>query len=223
MNLLIIIKISGVIFLIIFLIFLVYLFLPKEKIYNTLLKWGWIIEERGPFWTSREHMEKLGIENIKLSPEEEKTLHSIIEKAIKAGFRYYDTGEDKDIEPIKNIFLPEEYEIVKEDIKRTRVNREVWEDENCKILIEIPETKFSQPRKYRDLENMIGIISDTDGPLPEFLGGGCGGSLYFIFVFKQVNGNWKIVKMWPVSIRLEWSEEVVIEKILREIKEGSKK
>lgn len=79
-----------------------------EMTYNGAVKLG-LIEEQGPFYTSPEHMERLGIEIIELPIEEEQELHSMIEKVIKAGFLYYKTKDEKEFEKVKNLFLIEEY------------------------------------------------------------------------------------------------------------------
>ncbi|NAS88307.1 hypothetical protein C4E24_00975 [ANME-1 cluster archaeon AG-394-G21] len=173
-------------------------------------------EEPDPFWTSIEHRKRLGIEIVKLSSSEEQELHSMIEEVIKEGFSYYDTGKEKEFEVVRDLFLPEEYERVKLEIDRTREKREMWEGEDCKVPIEISEKKFSQPRKYKELNNRIGIIIIIPFISPDFLGSGCIAKPKYIFIFKKMNNEWKIEKMWSVSIRLEWSEENIIQILFQE-------
>jgi hypothetical protein len=79
--------------------------------------------------------------------------------------------------------------------------------------LKILKIEFSQPRKYRDLVDRIGIItyvSLTDPP--NFLGG----YPRDIFIVKKVNGKWEIEKRREVMIRLDIDEEALIQSYFTE-------
>ncbi len=167
------------------------------------------------FYTSPEHKEMLSIETAAITIQEEQKLHSMINETIEACFRYYETSEEKEIEKVKDLFAPAEYRKIKDDIDTTREKSKVWEN-YCKIPAKTPEIKFSEPRRYRNLENRIGIIISIPFAHPNFLGGGCVGEGFphYIFIFDKINNNWKIEKMSSISIRIEWTEEGIVKKLL---------
>ena len=183
------------------------------------------IEKFDPFYTSKEHRQNLGIEIIEIPFEKEQKLYSMIEQTIMAGFQYYDTGNEKEFEKVKDLFLQGEYERIKKSIKDVRKDKKMWE-EYCKIPVEISEVKFSGPKRYKNLENRIGIITLLPFTVPDFIGGGCVGNPLYIFIFKKIDSEQKIEKMgnigigWPVA---EATERNAINKLLEEIKEDSKK
>ena len=178
-----------------------------EMTYKGIVKLG-LIEERGHFYTSPEHREKLGIEIIELPVEEEKELHSMIEQTIRAGFLYYETKDEKEFKKVKNLFVPEEYERLIENIRGIHIQEE--NEPNpfpCKTIPNFVEKKFSQPRKYKSgySENRIGIISlfgyapvPANQPVPRvadfFQNGGCRANQFHIFIFKrtQEDKKWRI-------------------------------
>lgn len=74
--------------------------------------------------------------------------------------------------------------------------------------VKVLKIEFSQPRRYRDLKDRIGIItyiSLTDPP--NFLGG----YPRYIFIFKRVNGRWEIEKKWEIMLRLDVDEAALIQ------------
>ena len=184
------IKIVGIAFCFIlicyvFMRFILFPFFPYEvkRIIN---------KREDPFWTSQEHLKKWGIEIVKLPLEEEQTIHSIIKD-------YYETKFISDLEEQLRKMLTTENDPIIKEYYETRLS--------LLPKLKILKIEFSQPRKYRDLVNRIGIItyvSLTDPP--NFLGG----YPRDIFVLKKVNGRWEIEKRWEVLLRLDIDEEALI-------------
>lgn len=169
-----------------------------EKITNRL---G--LSQIDPFQTSQEYRERLGIDLIKLSSEDEKKLHSMIEEVIKTSFYSYNTKKEDGLEAVKNLFLPEEYERLKKGMEQAieyqpELKKECDTFKNCNIyndIANLPEIKFSQPRKYRDLKDRVGIMSLMDIVSPNLFGQGSVASQYYIFIFRQVDSGWEIEKI----------------------------
>ncbi len=177
-----------------------------------------------PFRTSNEHRQEFGIETARLSFKEKRELHSMIEQTIMAGFQYYDTGDEKEFKKIKDLFLIEEYERIKNSIKKMRDEHKKRLDAGpypCKIPSHIPNGKFSKPREYKDLENRIGIMVLHKMSAPDILGGGCESDPLKIYIFKRIDNIWKIEKIngarigWPIA---ETTENYVIKKLIEENK-----
>ncbi len=168
----------------------------KENVFNYFTE-----EKRGPFWTSKEYKKELEIEIIDMSSEENQIFHSMIEKIIDAEFRYYNTGDEKEFEKVKNLFLPEEYERSKRKINSVKTSDDKEFENYYTIPDKITEIKFSEPRTYKDLEGRIGIISSIFKKNPENTNDKYySGKPYHIFIFKQVNNKWKIEKIKDFTI-----------------------
>jgi hypothetical protein len=122
------------------------------------------------------HKEKLGIEEIQLPLEEEREIHSIIEREYKS----------KVIEDYKKISpqLPKD--------------------------LKISKVEFSQPRKYRDLEDRIGIISYISETEPPGYGKG---QEWEIFILKKTNNKWAIERKIVGSHDFYKDEENLIQEM----------
>lgn len=154
--------------------------------------------------SSQNHWKDLGIENAKISGTEEKNLYLMTIKLIKAQSEYYSTKKEESLEKVKDLYLPKAFEQFKKDIK----------DESGQLgsqfYNKIEKIKFSKPRSYKDLPGRIGIITHiefidhyTNNYTP-------------LFIFKNVNGEWKIEKQSEVVVRLAEEEDWLI----KEIKDG---
>lgn len=159
--------------------------------------------------TTIEHEKALGVKTAKISRAEKKELESMINKSVKAQLEYYSTEKEESLEKVKNLYLPDGFEEYKEDAKRklayfydTRSEKQSYE--------KMEQLKFSKPRTYRDLPGRVGVIS-----FAKFIDdhGNTYSTLNPIFIFKKIDGEWKIEKQTGVSVRNEWSEESLIQKI----------
>lgn len=228
------IKFIGIIFLLVLIYCTIHIFTSlelKEKIFKTFIELE-LIEEQDIFWTSEEYRKRLGVEIVALPPEEEQKFHLMIEKVINAGFRYYDTGEEKEFEVVRDFFLPEEYERVKEKIESVKASDSKIFQNYYKIPTETAKLEFSQPRKYRDLENRIGIISSiVDKPKDYYCKYGIKGQIcpkepFYIFLFQKIDNEWKIERMKDFStlLKLDYeiqkSEQNLIQALLTEVIES---
>jgi hypothetical protein len=159
----------------------------EVKLFNLFTK------RENPFWSSQEHIKRWGIETAKIPLEEEQIIHSIIRN-------YYETKFISDLEEQWRKILATENEPEMKEYYETRLS--------LLPKLKILKIEFSQPRKYRDLVDRIGIItyvSLTDPP--NFLGG----YPRYIFIFKKVNGGWEIEKVWEVMLRLDVDEAALIQ------------
>lgn len=136
------------------------------------------------FITSAEHREKFGIETTKLSSSDESRLHEIIKEIVNTEAQYYETRKEDDIEKVKDLFmLNERYEQFKEDVK---VDSNSYKRVNGKIR----KIKFSNPRKYKGLDDRIGILSHTKFDISN--SSASSDTLLQLYVFKRVDNEWKI-------------------------------
>ncbi|MDP3057164.1 MAG: hypothetical protein Q8N37_01405 [bacterium] len=152
------------------------------------------------FNTSEKHNKSLGIETAKISEEEIKKFNGIIEKIIKAQEEYNSTKKEESLEKVKNLYLPGVFEAHKEESKRliTRYPLEVNDT--------IGTLKFSLPRIYKNLFDRIGIISLVDFSFSQELDG-WPGIILQVFIFKNVNGEWKIEKQQLRDVVIETENE----------------
>lgn len=192
----------------------------SDEMFGKAMEKVWALTD-GQFRTSKEHMEKLGIEIVNLPREEEKKLHSIIEEYYETKYfsdeeeeyKEYISYLEKDIESFSN--NPDFYYKTKKDLEKLKQGIPLLP--KFKIL----KIEFSQPRKYRDLEDRIGIISyisKTD-PLSDDITSSLYNPLgYRIFIFKQTDGNWEIGNIRKIYTKLEGDESVIIQIIKEEIK-----
>jgi hypothetical protein len=189
-----------------------------------------LAEWRGdPFQTEPWYMRKYGIKTINLLPAVEEYLHLMIKKVIEAGSGYYLKADDKEIEKVRSLFLEEEFENLKRKINEARRKEElslIMEVKDCGILTQSLGTKFSKPRKYKLLENRLGIMVYIPFKAFNFLKGGCWDHHSFLFIFKQdENKEWKIERIellgifkLPAPRLLEMEEEAAILRIKKGIR-----
>ncbi|MDF1498257.1 MAG: hypothetical protein P1P85_02795 [Patescibacteria group bacterium] len=172
--------------------------------------------------TTIEHEKTLGIETAKISYRKEKKLDLMIKESIKAQLEYYSTEKDENLEKVKDLYLPDGFEQYKEFTKEKVSSLKSFLNKDSsynKIVSEtfsynnIKTIKFSQPRTYKGLPDRIGIINYVN-----FINnpGAIDSVLSRIFIFKNINGEWKIEKQKEILIRTEWAEESLIQ----EIKDG---
>ena len=186
-----------------------------------ILKQIWqsgIIKEFSPFWTSEEHIEKWGIEEIKLSSQEERKLHLMIEQVLSAGFDYDEKRNEVIFEPLKDMFFVETYNEFMQLINNFgyfELDKNAWLP--CRSPSEI-KIKFSGPREYRDLENRVGMIVFVSFPESIFLKNDyrCSHGSRYVFIFKQIDNKWKIEKMSSVFKSPKWTEGGLIQSIIED-------
>lgn len=157
--------------------------------------------------TTTEHEEALGVKTARISRAEKKELESMINKSVKTQLEYYSTEKEESLEKVKDLYLPSGYKEYKEYAERelayfydTRSEKQSYE--------KMEQLKFSKPRTYRDLPGRIGVIS-----FARFEGKYINNNLDQIFIFKKIDGEWKIEEQTGVVVRNEWSEESLIQKI----------
>lgn len=192
-----------------------------------------------PFKTNEDYRQRLGVEITSIPFSDEENLHSMIKNVYKNGLDYFNARDDKNFKKIESYFLSEEYERIKQGIENSKQECQKqkeqyknepsqWCEETSDFLLE--KTKFSQPRKYRDLPERIGIMVLIPIVSPNYIdvivGGGGTSSQYHIFIFKQANNEWKIEKIQALGGGVppaEIGEEAVIYKILKNKKEVKNK
>lgn len=158
--------------------------------------------------TTIEHEEALGVKTAKISRAEKKELESMINESVKAQLEYYSTEKEESLEKVKDLYLPDGFEEYKEYAKRklayfydARSEKQSYE--------KMGQLKFSKPRTYKDLPGRVGVIS-----FAKFIDnyGNTYSTLNPIFIFKKINGEWKIEEQTRIS-RKEMTEESLIQKI----------
>jgi len=142
------------------------------------------------FITSAEHRERFGIETAKLSSNDENKLHEMIKKIVDAQTKYYETEKEENLEKVKSLFVSDkEFNQFKEILK---MDGDSYKGGYTEILGygDMKETKFSSPRKYKGLDDRIGILSYTkfnnSNPSSAF------DTLPQFYIFKRMNNEWKI-------------------------------
>lgn len=148
----------------------------------------------------------IGVSLASLPVSEEKEIQEIIKKALEGQllYRYYYKNEGEMDELIENLYLSEKYQQFKKGLKE---KYEYVSRENSlkEISYSLKKIRFSKLRKYEDFNDRIGIIAK-----PEF------GSTYY-FLFKKVNGQWKIEREILPDIRLCYFNEVsIIQQLLEQ-------
>lgn len=157
--------------------------------------------------TTQEHWKNLGIENAKISGVEEKDLYLITIEIIKTQLEYYSTKKEESLNKVKNLYLPEEFEQYKKD-----AGISFYIDSNIQNYEKIKTIKFSKPRTYKDLPDRIGIITYINF-VDEYTN-----NLTQLFIFKNINGEWKIEKQDEITIRVDIEENTLIQEIKDENK-----
>ena len=136
---------------------------------------------------SSDHGDVIGLSLAKLSTNEEKEIHEVVRRAFEGQhlYRYYYKNEKEMDKLIEYLYLSEGYQQFKREIKEEYeyVNRESSLEN---ILSSLEKMRFSKPRKYKDLDDRIGIIAGN-------------GNIHY-FLFKKVNDQWKIEKeIWHMK------------------------
>lgn len=173
--------------------------------------------------TTLEHQKALGIETAKISGAEVKKLDSMINESVKAQLEYYSTEKDDSLDKVKDLYLPEAFEKYKGDAKTYATdNKEIqkyYKDEKIKFgtgtqsYDKMGQVKFSSPRTYKGLPDRIGIMN-----LIMFKGGNIN-NLTQLFIFKNVNGEWKIEKQGEMNANPDVDEKISVQ----EVKDGKKR
>lgn len=147
--------------------------------------------------------DNIGLSLANLSTDEEKEIQEIIKKAFEGQwlYRYYHKNEDEMDELIRYLYLPEEYQQFKREIKEEYkyIGRENSLED---ISYSLEKMRFSKPRKYKDLDGRIGIIAGPES-----------GGIYY-FLFKKVNNQWKIEKEKWSSIKYYFDETLIIKELI---------
>lgn len=198
------------IFLTIIIVFVALFVIFPESVGNTLSKVGFFDLVFGDknFRTSAEHQKALGIKTANMSGKEEKELNSMINESIKAQLEYYSTEKDESLEEVKNLYLAEEFERYKEYVKLYASFQQAKNGNQSYDKIE--KIKFSPPRTYKDLPDRIGIITFIKFNYNY----NYSNDITQIFIFKNINGEWKIEKHIEVNIQLGATEASLIEEII---------
>ncbi len=162
------------------------------------------------FNTSAKHNEALGIETAKISEEETKKLNEIIEKVIRAQEEYNSTKKEESLDKVKDLYLPGVFETYREESKKLTT----FYDRSITDTVET--LKFSSPRTYKNLSDRIGIISLIEFSFSQNLDAWPRGILQ-VFIFKNINGEWKIEKQKNVAeLGLEKTESNLMKQIVNQ-------
>ncbi len=129
----------------------------------------------------------MGLSLASLSANEEKEIQEIIRKAFEGQwlYRYCYKDEDEMDDLIENLYISKEYQQFKREIKEEYkyISRE---NSLENISYSLEKMRFSKPRKYKDLDDRIGIIAGN-------------GNIHY-FLFKKINDQWKIEKeIWHIK------------------------
>lgn len=145
----------------------------------------------------------IGLSLANLSVDEEKEIQEIIKKAFEGQwlYRYHYKNEDEMDELIRYLYLPEGYQQFKKEIKEKY--KYIGRENSLKgVSSSLEKMRFSKPRKYKDLDDRIGIIAGS-----EF------GDVHY-FLFKKVDNQWKIEKeKWP-SVKYYFDETSIIKELV---------
>ncbi len=160
--------------------------------------------------SSQNHWKDLGIENAKIPGAEEKNLYLMTVESVKAQLEYYSTKKEESLDKVKSLFLPEAFAQYKEYVKREAdINSS---KKGIQSYGKIETIEFSKPRSYKDLPDRVGIITSVKFV---FIADNTN-NLASLFIFKNVNGEWKIEKQDEIIVRLDATENILI----KEIKDG---
>lgn len=165
--------------------------------------------------TTSDHWKKLGIDNAGISSEEEKNLYQIVAEAVKAQLKYSASKKEESLEGVKNMYLSEEFEQYKKAIMDDggyHASGAVYHipTDEYYYISDIKTIRFSKPRIYGGLPDRIGVINYVE------FNDSSANSLAQIFIFKNVNSEWKIEKQRETIARFDLDEDSLI----REIKDG---
>ncbi len=184
-------------------VFIIIIFLISSKIFPEF-KFFDLLFVPVELRTTIEHQKALGIETASISYWQEKKLDSMINDSIKAQLEYYSTEKDESLEKIRNLYLPNGFEQYKEDVK---FYANYPESKNL-AYDKIEQIKFSKPVIYKVLPGRIGIMNlvkfDNVNPIEQ------------VFIFKNINGEWKIEKQRKISANPNVDEDILVQ----EIKDG---
>lgn len=177
-----------------------------------------IVNENGDsigLGTTPNHWKELGIDNAEISSEEERDLYQMVAEAVKAQLKYSASKKEESLEEVKNLYLSEEFEQYKRGIIDDggyRASGTVYHipTDEYYYIGDIKTIRFSKPRIYGELPDRIGVLNDF-----EFSSQGVN-NLVQIFIFKNVNGEWKIERQRETVTRLDLDEDSLI----KEIKDG---
>lgn len=157
--------------------------------------------------TTQEHWKDLGIANAKISGEEEKNLYLMTIESIKAQLEYYSTKKEESLDKVKSLFLPSAFAQYKEYVKQEAVLNN--SKKGIQSYGKIETVEFSKPRVYKDLSGRVGIVTSIEF----FFIADNTNNLASLFVFKNINGEWKIEKQKEIIVRLDVEENMLIQKI----------
>ncbi|MBU4339244.1 hypothetical protein KKB43_06605 [Patescibacteria group bacterium] len=199
--------------------FIVIVFLISSKVFPDIRFFDLLfvpVELRTPI----DHEKSLGVEIDNFSFLKARKLDSMITESIKAQLEYYSTEKDEDLDKVKDLYLPEAFEKYKEDVKRENITaketQKYYKDEKIKFgtgmqsYDKIGRIRFSSLRTYKGVPDRIGVMN-----LVVFKGGNIN-NLTQLFIFKNVNGEWKIEKQ---SEMIE-STGIVEDYLIQQIKDG---
>lgn len=156
--------------------------------------------------TTVEHQKALGVETAKISSTEEEKLDSMINESVKAQLEYYSTEKDESLEKVKNLYLTNEFEHYKEYAKINAGYPEIKKQSYDKI----EQIKFSKPVTYKVLPNRVGIINFIK--FKDYYTN----NLEQLFIFKNINGEWKIEKQREIVATPDVDEDILIQEIKNE-------
>lgn len=141
----------------------------------------------------------IGLTTVELFSVDKSEIEFIIQKVFDYQWNYFYDREEKllDRQYIKDLYLPEGYQPVKEQLKNRLAenyndvgtqNQYGYRNYNSSDISRFfQETKFSKPRKYKNLDNRVGIMAG-------FYDGKTYKSDIQYFLFRKMDNQWKIEK-----------------------------
>lgn len=135
-----------------------------------------------------------------LSLDEERQIQMTVRSVFEAQWKYYLEKDERllDRASVRELYLPEEYQGIKEQIKKELLdnyndsgtqNQYGYKNYNADDIWRFVQEKiqFSKPRKYRDLNDRIGIMAGFQDRKTNKL------DVHY-FLFRKNGNNWKIEK-----------------------------
>ena len=148
----------------------------------------------------------LGLSLANLPVNEEKEIHNIIKKSFEGQYlyRYYHKNEKEMDKLIEDLYIPEEYQRFKKELKEEYkyVERENVSLEDISYSIE--KMRFSKIGKYKNLGSRVSIVAGPES-----------GNVHS-FLFKKVNSQWKIEKEKWSMIKYFFDEHLAAKQLIEQ-------
>lgn len=151
--------------------------------------------------------DKIGLSLASLNLADKKEIQNIIVRAFEKQWNYYyDNNENKLDQSIKEFYIPDGYEYFRKEMEKEKqytILGEITTKNISHYSKNIKDIKFGKPRSYRDLNDIIGMISGSDSVL---------GIHYFLF--KKTGDGWKIEREKFSDIGYNFGEDLIVKELI---------